>query len=402
MLTTPNPIRMDYASDSFDEQIIISQDSHINEVMQMSFDEPFAQWLHEEFPENLSTTTFDTNHSMCNNINNSDTSIIDKNNDIFQGVNTVDVNINFSQNINNQSLDNFHNELVIPDVDLSRECSNDIPMMSDQDVQIGNLDFLAQNNNNLSPLSSLLSSSSIIFKTMKPNDSTLISAIANDPSQSSHRAMAADPSPDPSVNQADNITDYDSSFTIYNDLDRPTIAKLCQFNVEIPSVSSRRQPIRLNTKSLAITSWTNVSKDVVMKYIKEEFDIKNIQYIGIGEEINELNHQNQLCIQIIFKEKINKKTRFLDKITRTCCNYKVTQNILAWNDYIKKDPNCLEFGQFPSKIRGYKQYPTLEVTEKQNTTRKKAAKAKAATKKVAKTKATTKKPPASCISIPLD
>ncbi|CAF4403981.1 unnamed protein product, partial [Rotaria sordida] len=128
----------------------------------------------------------------------------------------------------------------------------------------GNLDFLAQNNNNLSPLSSLLSSSSIIFKTMKPNDSTLISAIANDPSQSSHRAMAADPSPDPSVNQADNITDYDSSFTIYNDLDRPTIAKLCQFNVEIPSVSSRRQPIRLNTKSLAITSWTNVSKDVVM------------------------------------------------------------------------------------------------------------------------------------------
>ncbi|CAF3813963.1 unnamed protein product [Rotaria sordida] len=402
MLTTPNPIRMDYASDSFDDQIIISQDSHTNEVMQMSFNEFFPQGQQENFSKNLPTTIFNTNHSMCNNINSSYTSIIDKNNDTFQEVNTVDVNINFSQDINNQSLDNFYNEQIIPTADLSRECSYDISMMSDQDVQTANSGFLTQNNNNFSLLSSSSSSSSIIIKTMKPNGSTLISAVANDSSQSSHRAMAADPSPDPPVNRTDNITDYDRSYTKYGDLDRPTIAKLCQFNVEIPSVSSRRQPIRLNTKSLAIISWTNVSKDVVMKYIKEEFDIKNIQYIGIGEEINELNHQNQLCIQIIFKEKINKKTRFLDKITRTCCNYKVTQNILAWNDYIKKDPNCLEFGQFPSKIRGYKQYPTLEVTEKQNTTRKKAAKAKAATKKVAKTKATTKKPPASCISIPLD
>ncbi|CAF4279604.1 unnamed protein product, partial [Rotaria sordida] len=175
-----------------------------------------------------------------------------------------------------------------------------------------------------------------------------------------------------------------------------------QFNVEIPLPSSRRQPIRLNTKSLAILSWTNVSKDVVMNYIKEEFHFKKIQYICIGEEKKELNHQNQLCIQIIFKKIINRKTRFLDKVTRTCCNYKVTENIFAWNDYIKKDPNCLEFGQFPSKIRGYKQYPSLEVMEKQKPTRKKSMKAKSTTKKAAKIEATTTRTaPLSCISIPL-
>ncbi|CAF1473974.1 unnamed protein product [Rotaria sordida] len=106
--------------------------------------------------------------------------------------------------------------------------------------------------------------------------------------------------------------------------------------------------MRLNRKSLAIISWTNVSKDAVMNRIKREFSLENIQYICVGKGISEKDHQQTLEVQIIFKEKVNKKTRFLDGITQTCCNYQVTKNVLAWNDYIKKDINCLEFGQFES------------------------------------------------------
>ena len=112
-------------------------------------------------------------------------------------------------------------------------------------------------------------------------------------------------------------------------------------------------------KSFAITAWTNISKDAVMTYIKNEFGIPNIQYICIGEEISELNHQRHLHIQIIFKEKIDRRKPFLDQITQTHCNYQVTQNDGAWNEYIRKGSNFIEFGSFQSvSTRGQKQWPT--------------------------------------------
>ncbi|CAF1294171.1 unnamed protein product [Adineta steineri] len=192
-----------------------------------------------------------------------------------------------------------------------------------------------QNNNN--NLFQFISSSSFstISETMELTDSTLTTAITNDSNQSSHTALITSPL-DPSLNQTDNMTDFNSSYCKYSDLDRPAIAKLYEFNLQHPSASDLREPILLNTKSLAIISWTNVSKD------------------------------------------------------------------LAWNGYIKKDLHCLETGQFPTKIRGYKQNPPSEVTEKQKATRKKAVKAKSITKKAAKTKITTRQTAASCISIPVD
>ncbi|CAF4283087.1 unnamed protein product, partial [Rotaria sordida] len=155
--------------------------------------------------------------------------------------------------------------------------------------------------------------------------------------------------PDPPMNQTGRISHHDHSYTKYGDLDRQTIAKKCQFNLQSPPSSFCRQPMRLNRKSLAIISWTNVSKDAVMNHIKREFPLENIQYICVGKGMSEIDHQQTLEVQIIFKEKINKRTRFLDGITQTCCNYQLTKNVLAWNDYIKKDVNCLEFGQFESK-----------------------------------------------------
>ncbi|CAF3407378.1 unnamed protein product, partial [Rotaria sp. Silwood2] len=63
-------------------------------------------------------------------------------------------------------------------------------------------------------------------------------------------------------------------------------------------------------------------------------------------------------IQIIFKEKIDRRKPFLDDITRTHCNYQVTRNDLAWSEYIKKGGNCIEFNEFKSTTtRGSTQWP---------------------------------------------
>ncbi|CAF1689958.1 unnamed protein product, partial [Adineta ricciae] len=76
-------------------------------------------------------------------------------------------------------------------------------------------------------------------------------------------------------------SDFKFSSSKYDDLDRPTIAKLCHFNLEPPSSASRRDPIRHNTKSIAIISWTSISKTTIMDYIRGEFRDIDIQYICI-------------------------------------------------------------------------------------------------------------------------
>ncbi|CAF1491267.1 unnamed protein product [Rotaria sp. Silwood1] len=161
----------------------------------------------------------------------------------------------------------------------------------------------------------------------------------------------------PPINQTGHVEDHDRPYAKYGHLNREIIAQECNFNLQSSPTSYIP---RLHAKSFAITSMTNVSKELVMKKIKEEFGIENIQYICIGEEISELNHQRHLHIQIIFKDRIDRRKPFLDDITQTHCNYQVTKNDLAWNEYIKKDGNCIEFNEFKSTTtRGSKQWPPL-------------------------------------------
>ena len=163
----------------------------------------------------------------------------------------------------------------------------------------------------------------------------------------------------PPLVQSGIVAEHHRPYAAYGHLDRATIAKEFQFNLERPSMAQRS--IRLNAKSFAITSWTDVSKDIVMNHIKSEFGLGNIQYICISEEISELNHQRHLHIQIILKEKVDRRKPFLDDITNTRCNYQVTRNDLAWNEYIKKESNYIEFNDFKStRTRGQKTWPSTE------------------------------------------
>ncbi|CAF2913054.1 unnamed protein product [Rotaria sp. Silwood2] len=105
------------------------------------------------------------------------------------------------------------------------------------------------------------------------------------------------------MTQSGVIADHHRAYAAYGHLDRATIAHECQFNLEQPSSSSSstttaqsHKRMRLNAKSFAITAWTDVSKDMVLDHIKNEFGIENIQYICISEELSELNHERHLHI----------------------------------------------------------------------------------------------------------
>ena len=161
----------------------------------------------------------------------------------------------------------------------------------------------------------------------------------------------------PPLIQSGVVAEQHRPYVAYGHLDRATLAQEFQFDLARPSVAHRS--IRLNAKSFAITSWTDVSKEMVMSHIKSEFGLTNIQYICISEEMGELNHQRHLHIQIILKEKVDRRKPFLDEITGTRCNYQVTRNDLAWNEYIKKEGSFIEFGEFKStRTRGRKTWPS--------------------------------------------
>ena len=161
--------------------------------------------------------------------------------------------------------------------------------------------------------------------------------------------------PYPPIDQTGSMSDHDRPYGDYGHLDRRTIAEECKFNLQ---ESSNQPTIRLNTKSFAITAWTDVPADRVSNEIKCKFGITNIQYLCVAEETSELNHRQHLHVQIILKDKVNIKTRFLDSVTATHCNYQVTHNDVAWNEYIKKGLKYIEFGEFKStKLRGQKQWP---------------------------------------------
>ncbi|CAF4733886.1 unnamed protein product, partial [Rotaria sp. Silwood2] len=64
------------------------------------------------------------------------------------------------------------------------------------------------------------------------------------------------------------------------------------------------------------------------------------------------NIRSTYYIQIIFKKVLNKKIWFLDTVTGDECNYHVTRNDMAWNEFVKKNRNFIEIGEFLSnKIR---------------------------------------------------
>ena len=162
----------------------------------------------------------------------------------------------------------------------------------------------------------------------------------------------------PPAHQTGPIEDHDRPFAEYGHLDRDSLARQYNFNLQQPA-TQQPTPARFHAKSFAILSYTRVPKESVMENITDQFGIDNIQYICISEGVNESSQQSCLQIQIVFKEKIDRRKPFLDDVTRTRCNYQVTNNDLAWNEYIKKEGNYSEFGDFKSvKNHGRREWPS--------------------------------------------
>ncbi|CAF3880719.1 unnamed protein product [Rotaria sp. Silwood1] len=151
-----------------------------------------------------------------------------------------------------------------------------------------------------------------------------------------------------------------STFFFLNLLDQNILR--CKFRFDVSGVQTLRKrranKCRSARKMYAIICHTNISKENIIMEIYRHFPLPIIHYICVSVENPQIittttttttaNLLSTFYIQIILKKIINKKIWFLDKVTGEQCNYDVTKNDMAWNEYIKKNGDFIEIGDFKS------------------------------------------------------
>ena len=164
--------------------------------------------------------------------------------------------------------------------------------------------------------------------------------------------------PYPPIYRMGLVSEHDRPYADYGHMDRPTIAKAFRFKLPSSVSDDQQHRLQLYVKALALLVVTTASKQEMVKLIRKEFGSGHIQYLCVGESINEFDDQHQLEIQVIFKRAIARKRRFLEEFSQLPCIYQVTTNDRAWNEYIKQGLNFIEFGDFKSvSVRGRKHWP---------------------------------------------
>ncbi|CAF4001522.1 unnamed protein product [Rotaria magnacalcarata] len=323
LAASPNTYIMNGTS-HFDDQSIVSQeDWDWRAIMETRNDQLFTPLATVDSVENGFSNTTDISASLYDVLNSTDTRKKDMNTDIFQG-SDVTGNINYIQDQINQCLEDLQDEQVIPSTDVLDEFSVQLPIISDQ---VFNLDCLIQEKYGPSSLKA----SSFISKT---GTNSTITTTTQNPCQHD--------------NIVNVVNHHDLSNVGLDDLDAFEIAKQQKFNLTVPTKDEElKKTFRLNKKSFAAVCHSNMTKENIMKHIQNEFD-ELIQYICVSSQDESQAPYTLVYIQIILQKTINKKTYFLKAVAGMQCNYEVTYNDRAWNTYLKKVGNHIEFGSFQS------------------------------------------------------
>ncbi|CAF2806097.1 unnamed protein product [Rotaria sp. Silwood2] len=164
----------------------------------------------------------------------------------------------------------------------------------------------------------------------------------------------------PPTNMVGSISEHDRPYSKYGHLDANILHYRFCFDICGERTLSKRlaDKCRIARKMFAIICHTNISKEEIIMELFRQYPLALIQYICISSNDRQhrprktANMRSTYYIQIIFKRTLNKKIWFLDAVTGDECNYDVTSNDMAWNEFIKKNRNFIEIGEFlSSKIR---------------------------------------------------
>ncbi|CAF1363531.1 unnamed protein product [Rotaria magnacalcarata] len=138
---------------------------------------------------------------------------------------------------------------------------------------------------------------------------------------------------------------------------------------------------KFNSIKMAISGFSLKSKEDVHGFILTKFKKEKLRYLCVAKELGSIDTIRRIHIQIIKWKKTTTYGHFVDEFvgkflpfcdcyvkTNCQCEYQVTDSATAWNEYMKKEFNFIEYGLFHgSNDHGAtKQWP--ETTGKGKTT----------------------------------
>ncbi|CAF3411030.1 unnamed protein product [Rotaria socialis] len=334
MLTTPNPNVINRIHDDHNIDISIDNEQYMLQLPLENTNNELPEQMSviNSNEENNSLLTIDIS-DLLNSFSNHD-DIENRNRNVQISQNSM---MNKDSNLNQNHMNRYFNNISNGQVTINADLFNEFPIQS----------IIISDPNNSEMLNT---DSAIDNHECQPSHPRLVATSTININIDSTMETTVNNRCDQSVNMADiGHQQYSSNSHDLNNSELLEIADRYKFNLIVPTEDEQmKKDFRLHKKSFAIVCYSTMTKENIMKHIQNEFN-QRIKYVCIAScEHEQLSQYRTVYIQIIFHKVINKKTYFLKAVSEMRCNYAVTTNDAAWNQFIKKVGYHIEFGQFQS------------------------------------------------------
>ncbi|CAM4815711.1 unnamed protein product [Rotaria magnacalcarata] len=182
--------------------------------------------------------------------------------------------------------------------------------------------------------------------------------------------------PYPPINCHGAVDEHDKPYREFGEMKPKAIALLKKFRLPVkhvpycepdPTIRVSRKNNRLYSRKLAISSFSDRTKEETYKQVLQYLEVKKIpvRYVCVAREIVTKDTMPRIHIQIVFRGKPAIHAQFMDRFLNCQCEYHVTIYANAWNEYMKQAFSFIEYGLFKgSDKKGVKLWPNSSTTKK--------------------------------------
>ncbi|CAF1586874.1 unnamed protein product [Rotaria magnacalcarata] len=171
--------------------------------------------------------------------------------------------------------------------------------------------------------------------------------------------------PYPPINCHGAVDEHDKPYREFGEMKPKAIALLKKFRLPVkhvpycepdPTIRVSRKNNRLYSRKLAISSFSDRTKEETYKQVLQYLEVKKIpvRYLCVAREIVTKDTMPRIHIQIVFHGKPAIHAQFMDRFLNCQCEYHVTIYANAWNEYMKqgKTSFALSLPSMPNYYRG--------------------------------------------------
>ncbi|CAF3884233.1 unnamed protein product [Rotaria magnacalcarata] len=159
--------------------------------------------------------------------------------------------------------------------------------------------------------------------------------------------------PYPPIVRSGLVLAHDLPYFEYKNMDRAAIVIAKKFQLpnledQIKLDADRMAKCKIDSGTFAISCWSNSPKEEVLDAICRRLKDKSLKYVCVANEREDYKAIPRLHIQILLRTILMTNKSFMNDCIPCGVKYKITRSDRAWNEYLKKGCDFVEFGSFES------------------------------------------------------